>query len=419
MKQEKKEENIKKLENKNYFWRVTRRVGGKRKEKTGTCTTKAEAKRACAQAVIDLETAVPEPALSAESVPSTYSEIHKLWITSLYGLSPGTYSTYDNTNRGICRHIGDMQVGEIDLKALSEMVQAMREQNLAVSYINTSMKQVNRVLKYAQKHKYIEVNGVQDFTLLSKTKGERIQELERSEKERDQEMLGVVYSKREIKNILGAVKGTRYEAFVMLGYYMGLRMGESVGLLWEYVDFDAGKMDIVRQLQFVDDKKHQFKGYVHSSVKSVNSHRKGLAIPPALLSYLKDLYAHQQETGQGSKVSNIHTAEYSKSGKLQYKPCALTGFVCCDDEGTHTKIGLSTSLQKYLAKQGIEGFETHSLRKTHTSELVDAGMPLSAVKYRLGHEDAATTFKFYTKTTEDAEEAINQYISNLEYSDIA
>lgn len=238
----------KKAENGKYFWRVTRRVGEKRKEKTGTCTTKAEAKRACAQAVIDLENAVPETTALTESVNSTYSEMHRLWITSLFGLSPGTYSTYDNINQGICRHIGGMQVADVDLKALSDMVQAMREQNLSIGYINTSMKQVNRVLSYAKKHKYIETNGVQDFTLLSKTKGERIQELERNEKECDQEMLGVVYSKREIKNILVAVRGTRYETFVMLGYYMGLRMGESVGLLWEHVDLDAGKMDIVRQL---------------------------------------------------------------------------------------------------------------------------------------------------------------------------
>src|SRR5574344_2346225 len=63
-----------------------------------------------------------------------------------------------------------------------------------------------------------------------------------------------------------------------------------------------------------------------------------------------------------------------------------------------------------LAK--IEGFRFHDLRHTSATRMVGAGVPITMVKYILGHADIHTTMRYAHAITEqslDAVEALANY----------
>jgi integrase len=51
-------------------------------------------------------------------------------------------------------------------------------------------------------------------------------------------------SVKQVKSLLGAAKGDRWEALYVLAVPTGLRQGELLGLKWEDVDLQAGKVRV-------------------------------------------------------------------------------------------------------------------------------------------------------------------------------
>jgi len=58
------------------------------------------------------------------------------------------------------------------------------------------------------------------------------------------------YTVAEARAFLSAVKGTRMEARWVLAVALGLRQGETLGLMWDDVDFAAGRLRVRRSLQY-------------------------------------------------------------------------------------------------------------------------------------------------------------------------
>lgn len=87
----------------------------------------------------------------------------------------------------------------------------------------------------------------------------------------------------EIAALKAKVKGTTYEAAVWLGLYLGLRIGEIVGLRWRSVDLDGGWVTIVEQRQYVRGKGHKL-----TDPKTAAGQRR-LPIPTLLADYLRTL----------------------------------------------------------------------------------------------------------------------------------
>ena len=57
------------------------------------------------------------------------------------------------------------------------------------------------------------------------------------------------FDQDDAKKFLATVRGTRLEAFYTVALVLGLRRGEVLGLAWEDVDFEAGKLQVNQSLQ--------------------------------------------------------------------------------------------------------------------------------------------------------------------------
>lgn len=406
MRKNKKETGIKQLEDKSYFVRVTRRINGERVERRGKAATKAEAKKLLSTFTLELEDIKESAILKSEdknnlleSNSITFEIANDLWLSSLDpGLAIGTKKTYYYNYKTIIRVIDkDTLIENIDLKHIEKLKKSMVIDK-SISHINTCVKQVFRVLDYCRKLGYIEKNGVADFSIYKITKNTDLENEEKHElNEMDEEQLGPVYSKEEIEGMLVVLKDTLYETPFRIGYGMGMRIAEILGLTWNNVNLKNGTIDVKRQQQY-----YSKVGYVMTYVKSKKSKRLSLYMPTDLWEYMKKLYEEHKEKG----FIDVENKMQNEKGKH----LTLKGFVCCDEAGNHLKQSAPTVMQNILEKAGYKGFNSHSLRKTHTTELARSGMPLHAVSERLGHNDITTTLNFYTYNTEEDNTILNNYI---------
>ena len=102
----------------------------------------------------------------------------------------------------------------------------------------------------------------------------------------------------EIAAFLRAIKGNRYEALFILTLFTGLRESEIIGLTWDCVDLDSGKMTINKQLQLVDGE------YV--TVTPKNGKARTITLPLSMRRLLREQKAKQaeQKAAAGSAWNN-------------------------------------------------------------------------------------------------------------------
>lgn len=70
-----------------------------------------------------------------------------------------------------------------------------------------------------------------------------------------------------------------------------------------------------------------------------------------------------------------------------------------------TRLLNQTDINKHLTP--------HSLRHTHTSLLIEAGVGIKEIQQRLGHTEIETTMNIYEHLTSDMEEKASKKFSNL------
>ena len=61
----------------------------------------------------------------------------------------------------------------------------------------------------------------------------------------------------------------------------------------------------------------------------------------------------------------------------------------------------------------IPTFDYHSLRHTHCTELLEAGVPPKVVQIRLGHKDIRTTLNIYEHVTQKMEQNTQDILNQM------
>ena len=85
-------------------------------------------------------------------------------------------------------------------------------------------------------------------------------------------------------------------------------------------------------------------------------------------------------------------------------------FVCIRDNGVWVGKNDVSRISKKIREAILPEFDYHSLRHTHATMLVTAGVNIKAVQQRLGHRDIATTLNTYAHCTDSMErEAVEAF----------
>lgn len=218
---------------------------------------------------------------------------------------------------------------------------------------------------------------------------------------------------------------------LVLGYRCGLRLGEAFAVQWEDINFDAATLTVTRQVQYVSgsgstapDQRRTTKNDLYFAPPKYNSTRV-IQLDSATLDLLRrtlrrqkemqlsygPYYTHQYVTPERTRPEDptpfvintdgigqeIHMVNVNDDGSL-IRPRSMQE--CCRViHGWHNtqKDGKVT---RVLDPDPIcPTFDYHSLRHTHCTDLLLAGVPPKAVQLRLGHKDIKTTLNIYEHLT--------------------
>jgi len=393
------------------------KIDGKRKSisKAGF-KTKKEAEIAGTKAMAEYNNA----GLKFEPSEMSFADYLDYWFDNYVKMSC-KYNTQTNYLRVIENHLKPA-LGIYKLRSLTPLIiQEYVNQKFVSGLKKTTLKGIMGVLSGSLKYAVAPAN------LLQSSPAEYIKypkvTTDRSEINR------TIISIEDFNKMLERFeKGNPFRYSLLIGFYTGLRIGEVYALTWEDIDFKEGFIDVskliykrnhgmdVRKVQKEKGKKEEKSSWYFGDTKTAASVRK-IKIGETLLKELKEYRKIQLENQM--QYGEYYTFVYKKEEKDEKGntihrlievensvPVALpvANLIMRKENGQYS----STDSFKYAARVihydlGIK-FNFHSLRHTHATMLIEAGVSPKAVQARLGHENIETTLQTYTHNTEEMEQ---------------
>lgn len=307
--------------------------------------------------------------LTASAINGTYVDGNKLTLAEFLGHwmrdwaevhnSPKTRQNNAQLIRGyVTPHIGAVPLQKLKPLHLSELyAKLLREGGSDGSKLSaTTVGNVHRVLKNALRHAV-------RWGLILKTPAADISPPRNDSDEID------VLSEDEAKVLLKRLRGTSSLYIVaVLGLATGMRRGEMCALRWGDVDLASGMIKVERSLE-------QSKlGGMRIKPPKTRAGRRTITIPAAVVEELRKhrlaMQEHRLAIGLG-KLTNDTTVLATAFGEMRSAD-SLSRDWCALKAGT-----------------------LHSLRHSHASQLISAGMDVVSVSRRLGHAKATVTLRTY------------------------
>ena len=176
-----------------------------------------------------------------------------------------------------------------------------------------------------------------------------------------------VLDEAEMGKMLKAVEGTNLYIPVLLGCTTGMRRGEVLGLKWDSITDNIATITEVIAT-----------GNIAKGPKNERS-RRAVTLPPMVVAALKE---HKRQQAEGKMAVRSTWRD--------------TGYILTKvDGGPWGPNDISVAFHRVMKRLGFDGFRFHDLRHTHASQLIKAGVPISVVAQRLGH-DPAVCLRIYS-----------------------
>lgn len=180
--------------------------------------------------------------------------------------------------------------------------------------------------------------------------------------------------------VTDAVKGTALEVPVLLGLGTGMRRGEILGLRWQDVDLEAGRVRVTQTVQHIGNQLHFVPPKTHRSERSVSL--------PAFV--VEALRAHK--VAQNARRLLLGASWQETDLVLER-----------GDGGALRPDTMSKQFRKATRRLGLD-LHFHGLRHAHASLLLLGGVHLKVVSDRLGHSTIGITADLYSHVAPALEE---------------
>lgn len=344
--------------------------------------TEAEARRKLRRIIADHEKGIP-----VQTRKRTVREFLAEWQADLAATwAPKTAKT----NRYQCETYLIPHLGKLTLDKLTQRdVQRMLDAMIAAGKSPRTARQAREVLRNA-------LSEAERRDLLTRN----VAKLARPPKERKREKRAL--SPAQVRTLFDAVRGTRWESLFVITATLGLRQGEVLGLRWQDVDLDAGRLTLRYQLQDVtpDDARASIvrltPKWALVDLKTDYAARTLFLPAPALDALKRHRVAQLQERllagGRWHDLDLIHASTIGTPV----------------DPANLRKLHYQT-----LQNAGLPRITFHELRHTASTVLKDLDLPAATAQSILGHSDVHTTLQVYTHTNADALKDAANRLSDL------
>ncbi len=182
------------------------------------------------------------------------------------------------------------------------------------------------------------------------------------------------WSADQLRAFLEHVEGDRYYPIYLLAATTGLRRGELLGLRWQDLDLDGGRVSITQTLGTIANRMVFSPPKTASSRRSVTLDKRTVA---ALRAHRKTSLAERLAFGAGYPDTDL---------------------VFVDGEGlpVHPRRFSAYYFQQHVKAAGLPKIRFHDLRHTHATLALQAGLHPKVVSERLGHSSIAVTMDRYS-----------------------
>lgn len=184
-----------------------------------------------------------------------------------------------------------------------------------------------------------------------------------------------VWTQEQARLFLDGVRGDRYDALYVLALSCGLRAGELLGLKWEDVDLDRGRIQVQRTIQRVG----KGNGLTEGEPKTARGRRQ-IVLPESAREALRRWKVRQLEDQM------LHRTRWQQ-----------TGYVFTSTVGTATEPRrLKTDFAAHVKRLGLPPLNFHGLRHTCATTLLSRGVHPRVVQELLGHSSISLTLDTYS-----------------------
>jgi integrase len=240
-------------------------------------------------------------------------------------------------------HIGDLRLCRLSPADVRAMYRSLLSAGLTPSTVGNVHVILKQALRDAVRDKHIRTNPLDD-----------VKPPKQARKEKD------VLTPEEVRRLLDAVKGERFEGVYVLGATCGLRIGEILALRYEDVDVQRGTIRVERTL-------HEGE----CTAPKTSSSRRTLTLPQRALESLVRLWqSSSNPTGYLFATASGKPVDVSNFYKWSWRPA--------------------------LRRAGLpESITPHRLRHGTASLLLNQNVPVPVVSKYLGHANPGVTMKVY------------------------
>ena len=319
-------------------------------------------------------------------------EYHKSFI------KPSTLKSVEIHLKRIDKFFGEkVKLKDITPYKCSQFTRALMQYGIQRDVAGQTFIYLKMIFRYAvQVEKLLNNNSCDNIALPKYT----IAEKEQLSKNKKEKLLFL--EKDELKKFL-VTAATDEQAFpyytlLFIMTYTGMRIGEVLALQWEDIDLD-NKIIHVKHTLF-----RKGKDYFVQSAKTATSIRDIIlsdSLVKQMRSYRKNYLAFKIQ----------HADEWAHN---QYDFVITSRAHYGEPLYSST---ISAWLNKIAKKIGIKHIHPHLFRHTHVSLLAEAGVPLPAIRERLGHSHDRITEDIYLHVTKkhkvDAAIKFEKLLSNI------
>lgn len=198
---------------------------------------------------------------------------------------------------------------------------------------------------------------------------------------------------------------------LQLAYRCGLRLGEAFAVQWSDIDFENRTLSVSHQVQMDDTVKlWQLSAPKYKSYRTIQ-------LDDTMLGILDKEYKKQQ------RAIVYYEDDYMQlladpDGHLNFEKGEPVQMVMQREDGEFIQPRIMQHVGRVIhgkTKEPAisEEWDFHSMRHTHATILLEAGVNVKEVQHRLGHKDIQTTLNIYTHLTKKMEDEAVDVLNDL------
>lgn len=378
--------NVRKVGDKWQYRFEAGKVGGKRQQitKSGFKTKKMaleEGNRALAE--------YNSAGLYFEPTEMSVADYMEHWMKEYcaVNLKPTTVNNYrKRLDRQILPELGQYKLSALNPTVLQRFINKKFDEGYSRNSLIVLKSILSGSLSYAvEPSHFLKANPIDRVKLPSKRAIPKVPTRQKVRHVMSPEQMAVIFQRFP--------EGTAPYIPMQIAYHCGCRLGEVFALTWGDIDFKNKTLNINKQVQYKD---------VHWYITPPKYESdRTVRMDDAITTLLQREHERQMRAkiAYGEFYRQVYVDEHGVlNNEHRGKP---TSFINVRVDGSYIQPRIFQHTSQVIHYElGIKDFDFHSLRHTHATMLLEAGVNPKEVQHRLGHKNIQVTLDIYSHLTE-------------------